>query len=835
MAISDITPLPDPPSRGDAESDFTTKANAFLGALPTFQTQLNTFGDEANAQADQVDADKDTTLAARDAALAATNYKGDWSTLAGSLNTPASTQHEGYFWALNANVANVANEEPGVSAAWDRVIPSSSRIPQTLNSIYDFYPLRTSVSSFVEGQRFSPSRYHPNLDDATQVNVDWQPGRSKADHDGETVFSPTVPSPDLQPGADLDAKTANYKAGNGEEDTGGSGCFVAIPTFLASEEVPGGVEKATILEAESATAGKFPDAPGVHAAFNQYGLGARSPEVADLTSPSEIAGTQFFSGASLTGAPSAATHVGLRIKQFNSDFGYADILLRTASNNPEMYYRPRSDGTGDTKSYVRLWDKNEASDLVRKGGVVSEDFYGREADDGELVCVSSWRSGESSGRSLWVFRSSLPVSRHDGVLFVSPGVPGVGAGGQDESGFLLGDGEENPGTSGVFELLLGQIILDATVSIPSDYVDMQTAMEAWYGRISFADGVRFYMNIEAGHTVNTGVDIARDDYSNYWITGDDAVTFCNLPAETDLFSASDGARLPTNGQLFDMQGTGRHGAFVRRFANYYGVNGTGVKNAAQTGAYAYRGGRIETGVKQSEDVRCDWSGAGQACAAARRGGWCNANGANLQNGLHAGRANYGGHLIVSEALVGGSSDVDLECLGGSIISAKAVDTGGPTLTTNIIPNVPQDEGLILASDGLNAGEWVPALKGETTAGTNSYNVQEGRFSISSDKIEVWGRIQLDGSAGALDSTGNLYIDGMPQTAKTVTITQFPFSLQLQSGGSMPAGEFLEGRFFPDVKRLFLRRASINGTNPVTESHLTDSTEITFYGSYEIDL
>ena len=45
--MSEITPLPDPPSQADP-SNFAAEADAFLGALPTFATELNTFGGQLN-------------------------------------------------------------------------------------------------------------------------------------------------------------------------------------------------------------------------------------------------------------------------------------------------------------------------------------------------------------------------------------------------------------------------------------------------------------------------------------------------------------------------------------------------------------------------------------------------------------------------------------------------------------------------------------------------------------------------------------------------------------------------------------------------------------------
>jgi len=50
MAINqDISNLPTPPSRSDSPSDFSDKADSFLGALPQLQTELNTYADEANS------------------------------------------------------------------------------------------------------------------------------------------------------------------------------------------------------------------------------------------------------------------------------------------------------------------------------------------------------------------------------------------------------------------------------------------------------------------------------------------------------------------------------------------------------------------------------------------------------------------------------------------------------------------------------------------------------------------------------------------------------------------------------------------------------------------
>lgn len=81
-----------------------------------------------DAAVSETSAIRDAAIDARDAAAAsktlaqaAANYKGQWSTLSGALNTPASVWHNGAYWGLLSNLANVATAQPGVSSAWAAV------------------------------------------------------------------------------------------------------------------------------------------------------------------------------------------------------------------------------------------------------------------------------------------------------------------------------------------------------------------------------------------------------------------------------------------------------------------------------------------------------------------------------------------------------------------------------------------------------------------------------------------------------------------------------------------------------------------------------------------
>lgn len=117
MAYPPITSLPTPPSRSDDPDNFSTKADAFLAALPTFGTQANTLGSYLDGVAATVDGD--ATAAASSASAAATSASAAASSAAaaaGYINFRGaydagttyaisdSVSYDGAFWvALTEN------------------------------------------------------------------------------------------------------------------------------------------------------------------------------------------------------------------------------------------------------------------------------------------------------------------------------------------------------------------------------------------------------------------------------------------------------------------------------------------------------------------------------------------------------------------------------------------------------------------------------------------------------------------------------------------------------------------------------------------------------------
>jgi hypothetical protein len=135
--ITPLTPLPLPPTRQDP-INFAARADAFLAALPDFQIELNILASEldsigSNATQSEINAAQSATDA-QDAATAAgsfANYKGLWSSLTGALNKPASVKHNGKYWNLLNNLADVTASEPGVSGDWEE-----SDIVRTIGAVF---------------------------------------------------------------------------------------------------------------------------------------------------------------------------------------------------------------------------------------------------------------------------------------------------------------------------------------------------------------------------------------------------------------------------------------------------------------------------------------------------------------------------------------------------------------------------------------------------------------------------------------------------------------------------------------------------------------------------
>lgn len=121
-----ISSFPTAPTRTDP-STFSTRADAFVGAIEDMPAEVNTWAGEANTLKTEMNADattatdaKNIAIIAQDKAVSSANFKGNWSDLTGALNIPASVLHNGTYWMLVSNLADVTASEPSdINVDWE--------------------------------------------------------------------------------------------------------------------------------------------------------------------------------------------------------------------------------------------------------------------------------------------------------------------------------------------------------------------------------------------------------------------------------------------------------------------------------------------------------------------------------------------------------------------------------------------------------------------------------------------------------------------------------------------------------------------------------------------
>lgn len=112
MPAPQITPLPTPPSRSQSPDTFSAQADAFLGALPEFQT-------DANAQANYLDALAATVDGYADAALASQNAAASSASASASSASAASDSEDAAAASEAAAAASAAAALASENAASD--------------------------------------------------------------------------------------------------------------------------------------------------------------------------------------------------------------------------------------------------------------------------------------------------------------------------------------------------------------------------------------------------------------------------------------------------------------------------------------------------------------------------------------------------------------------------------------------------------------------------------------------------------------------------------------------------------------------------------------------
>lgn len=116
-------------------SNFNNEAYTYATTMPSVVIRIKEIADNAydNASEAYLGAQITTSsslIAAASAGLSmgSANFKGNWSSLTGPLNIPASVRHATKYWLLLSNLADVTLKTPGVDAEWVEMNTSADEI-----------------------------------------------------------------------------------------------------------------------------------------------------------------------------------------------------------------------------------------------------------------------------------------------------------------------------------------------------------------------------------------------------------------------------------------------------------------------------------------------------------------------------------------------------------------------------------------------------------------------------------------------------------------------------------------------------------------------------------
>lgn len=170
MAITAPTPIaalpaaPDPNDR----ATFNTRAYPWAAAQAVMVTETNAVAENVFNNATEAAALATTASSQVALASAAANYKGLWSSLSGALNMPASVSHNGNYWALNANLADVTTATPGVSGSWQALNVGAGGATETSSAVD---VTLTAASYRVQAVAMTAADKSVTLPDATTLST----------------------------------------------------------------------------------------------------------------------------------------------------------------------------------------------------------------------------------------------------------------------------------------------------------------------------------------------------------------------------------------------------------------------------------------------------------------------------------------------------------------------------------------------------------------------------------------------------------------------------------------------------------------------------------------
>lgn len=218
MPAPHITPLPTPPSRSQSPDTFSTDADAFLGALPDFQSDANTQADYLDALADQVtadaaaaDADAAAALASQIAAAASESAAALSETNAAASEAAAAASEAAA--ALSESNAAASEIAAAASAAEAEAIVAGIGFQDVvfINASMSPYSITSATNGKLIACDTSGGNIIINLPQVSSLTLPFTTGAKKTTSDGNTVTINCTGSDTFDDGTT--SKSVNVPAG----------------------------------------------------------------------------------------------------------------------------------------------------------------------------------------------------------------------------------------------------------------------------------------------------------------------------------------------------------------------------------------------------------------------------------------------------------------------------------------------------------------------------------------------------------------------------------------------------------------------------------------------
>jgi hypothetical protein len=192
-------------------------------------------------------------------------------------------------------------------------------------------------------------------------------------------------------------------------------------------------------------------------------------------------------------------------------------------------------------------------------------------------------------------------------------------------------------------------------------------------------------------------------------------------------------------------------------------------------------------------------------------------------------APVGSAIMPVEVDVGGGV-FELQKITQANLFASPLGLGSTTANTGRFTTLEATTSLQVAGVDMTPidGTWTPTLFGLTTAGTPTYSNQLGTYFKIGKKIEFWGLLTWSNLGGA---TGNMRIGNLPFNCRAGGQHRGFFTSQYYNALSLTnAG--VNGYVNPATSNIILlTHTTTTANNLITDTQLTSSGEIYFYGSY----